>query len=507
MKKIININKINYLKLLALQFVVFLIASCTKSSKVEFTDGQSSYAPYHPDTTIIVWKNPDATQAEFNQWKQNHNLTINKKVAIQCPFCDDDDPLELYAGISIQTLIQGNGTGGSGTGCTGTHCGPSGGGDDTAFFSYNLTMLLPNPTAPVDSLDSNDKIIENNKKNYPVPQNINLESQDRFPGQPVTVAVFDTGIDTILTNKYCSGLSTVCDPRAARGWNYNYGSPNTQDDYPHRHGSAVAKFIIDQVIQYQNQKVNIIPVKIHDSLGRSNLYNVLCAIAYASKSHVNIINASFGFYWDDPNSTPLLLGEFIKHYLTKQGILMIAAAGNRDYDEDTFVLNHNLVSWPQLRDLDVHPFYPASFAGRDGFDNVIAVTTCEIPSYDSVSQFQNYSNNFVDAAVNCDVPFNLTPLTSSLEFGFFDPLNRPIAGGGQLIIAGSSYSTPIITGKIAAYYDILINGMIGAATANQIDKNELFRRMEASGLIHLETVKLSSKIKGGKYAIRTAVYQ
>jgi hypothetical protein len=504
MKKIININKINFLKLLALQFVVVLIAGCTKSSKVEFTDGMSNYAPYHSDTTIIVWKNPDATQADFNLWKQNHHLTNNKKVASQCPFCDNDDPLELYAGVDIQTLIQGNTTGGSGTGCTGTNCGPSGGGNDTAYFSYNLTMFLPNPTAPVDSVDVNNTAIESYKKDYPVPPNINLPSQDGFPGPLVTVAVFDTGIDTTLTNKYCSGLSSVCDPRAARGWNYNAGTSNTQDDYPHRHGSAVAKFIIDQVIQYRNQKINIIPVKIHDKLGRSNLYNVLCAIVYASKSHVNIINASFGFYWDDLNSTPLLLGEFIKQYLTKQGIMMIAAAGNAEEYEDTFALNHHLVDPALLRNLDFHPFYPASFAGKTGFDNIVAVTTCEIPVYNKVSSFQNYSANYVDAAVNCDLAFNRfnQPLIST-EFGFHDPLDRLISGGGRLIIAGSSYSTPIITGKIAAYYNTLTNGMVGTGTLNQIDKNALFTRMQAQGLTNLATVNLPSQIKGGKYATRT----
>jgi len=505
MKKNIATYKINFLKLLALQLVVFFIAGCQKKVSVgEFTDDMSSYGPVHTDTTIIVWKNPDATTDEFNQWKQNHHLTTANMIDSTCLFCNNDDPLELYAGVNIRTLIQGNTTGGSGTGCTGIHCGPSGGGDDTAYFSYNLSMFLPEPTAPVDSIGYHYTIIHSYKKQYPVPTNLNLAPQDRFPGQPVTVAIFDTGIDSTLTNKYCSGLSSACEISAARGWNYNYGNSNTQDDYPHRHGSAVAKFIVDQVMQYGNQKVNIIPVKIHDSLGRSSLYNVLCAIAYASKSHVNIINASFGFYWDDVTNTPLLLGEFIKHYLTQQGILMIAAAGNADEYDDTFAVHHNLVPFSQLRNLDYHPFYPASFAGKIGFDNVIAVTTCEIPSYHMVSQFQNYSNNYVDAGVNGDIPFNIfyPSSVSRIEFGFFDPLDRTIPGGGQLIIAGSSYSTPIITGKIAAYYDTLTNGMVGAGTANQIDKNELFRRMTTQRLITSETGILATQIKGGKYAIR-----
>ena len=505
MKKSISLYKINSFAISTL-LIFFLISSCQKHLSVgEFTDGMSSYAPYHTDTNIIVWKNPGATQADFNQWKINHNLTSNKRIASACPFCDGDDPLELYAGVSIQTLIQGS-TGG-GSGCTGTHCGPSGGGDDTAYFSYNLPMFLPNPTAPVDSVDPNNKVLESYKKNYPLPTNINLASQDGFPGQPVTVAVFDTGIDTTLTNKYCSGLSSVCDERAVRGWNFNYGTPNTQDDYPHRHGSAVSKFIIDQVIQYSNQKINIIPVKIHDSLGRSSLYNVLCAIVYASKSNVNIINASFGFYWDDINTTPLLLGEFIKHYLTQKGILMVAAAGNAEEYDDTFALNHHLVPPSQLRNLDYHPFYPASFAGKTGYDNVIAVTTGEIvPAYGGISPFQNYSPDYVDVAVNCDINFFVHPPSANTEFGFYDPLGRTIGTGGQLIIAGSSYSTPIITGKIAAYYNTLTNGMVGASTPNSINKDELFNRMHNQGLTNSETVNLTSKIKGGKYAIRNVSF-
>lgn len=507
MKTTKNFVSLNFIKLL---LCLLATASCSKFKLTETNAANPNdmqYAPEHRDNSIIVWKNPSASEEEFAAWKARRGLnTPGGNTKKLCEFCSAEDDLELYNGVLMTTMIQGSGSGGGGTTCTGTHCGPSGGGDDTASFCYNFSMDLPEPTGPIDSVNHDMIPYFNLKRKYPVPADINLPSQNGLSGAAVTVAIFDTGLEPGITGQYCSGLSSSCNTQALRGWNYSVtpNNANTADDYPHRHGSAVSKFIIDEVLHYQNQKVNIIPVKIHDATGRCDMYNVLCGILYASKSNVNIINASFGFYWDDANSYPYLFGEFIKHYLTEKGIIMVAAAGNEEPQDDNFAMINLGIPQPLLRSLDVHPFYPACFAGKQGFENVISATTFSISDGNRVSRYQNFSPRYVDVAVNADFVYNRLNMTTTVietEYGFIDPLRRLNPhSGSTLIISGTSYATPIITGKIVAYYNDLTQGMLGVGTPNRIDKNQLFSRMEAHGLVYIDNINLPLQVNRGKYA-------
>ena len=58
----------------------------------------------------------------------------------------------------------------------------------------------------------------------------------------------------------------------------------------------MTRFIANEVVKYGKNNLEILPVKIFDDNGSSDLFSILCALAYASQQHVNIINASFGYY-------------------------------------------------------------------------------------------------------------------------------------------------------------------------------------------------------------------
>jgi len=247
---------------------------------------------------------------------------------------------------------------------------------------------------------------------------------------------------------------------ANNGWNFPDKSTVVADDYTAvsrvGHGQVVAHLINEQVKFYGQNNVKILPVKIHNNHGESDLFSVLCGMAYAKERGAQIINASFGYYAlkkpginaiDDPSAQ--LIKQYIKHYLidttdSKKSILLIAAAGNGDsktHDsvERALYINAGLTPPTNMRDLDQVNFYPASLAADPELPNVIAVTTV---FGNTVSPNENFSKNIVDIGVNADLP-----LASDFWFA-----NTRIPNS---FVRGTSYATPIVTGIICSHYSII----------------------------------------------------
>ena len=449
---------------------VLLVCACchrkylTKSTVTQWCEYPCTEIPR--DSSILLWRKPGVTAKEFEHWKREHHLTGGRPA---CSFCNDND-LEIYDGVPIEMF---GGTGG--TDCTGTTiCKPHGGGDDVVEYCYNIPIHLDT--------------IEGGKYDYQLDSS-QIPSENDISGPIVNVAVFDTGVDPAITSKYTIPLADVCYRPAARGWNFANGNDQTQDDFQGRHGTKVAKFIVDQVHAYKHQRVNIIPVKIFDRDGNTSLFKILCAFSYAQQSGIKIINASFGFYWHDLFNPPALFSDYIQTHLTDNGILLIASAGNRDISEDNAVTSTGLVSTADLRDLAKHPVYPAVLSGHLG--NVITVTTVFSPQ-DAISLQQNHSKRFVMIGVNGDGQCTVTGVPAPTEeFCFRDPLD-PTA----VPVHGSSFATPIVTGRIASFYDLLTAGM-----GTTIDQGILLSRMQAQGLVKQSTAPvLPANIKNGVYA-------
>jgi len=459
----------NFIGLLLVILCTFLVSACchrkylTKSTITSWCEYPCTEIP--KDTAIILWRKPGVSVQDFERWKRDHHLTNGRPA---CRFCNDND-LELYEGVSIELF---GGTGGTST-CTVTSkdpCQPHGGGDDVVEYCYNIPIHIDR-----DSLT-------------PKYQNDTIPSQGGTTGSVVDLAVFDTGIDPAIKDKYTRRLAHPCYAEAALGWNFANDNSTTDDDFPSQHGSKVAKFIVDQVRAYNNQRVNIIPVKIFDSQGNTSLFKILCAFSYAQHSGIKIINASFGFYWHDLYNPPALFSDYIQTHLTANGILLITSAGNRDITEDTAVINSGFVSAADVRDLGKHPVYPAVLSAHYG--NVLSVTTVFSPE-DKISLQQNHSRTFVSVGADADetCTIRIDPPRNELCF------QNPLTASGEPV-HGSSFATPIVAGRIAAFYDILTAGM-----GTTIDQALLLSRMQTQGLVKQSTgTVIPANIKHGVYA-------
>jgi hypothetical protein len=381
---------------------------------------------------LVVWLKPNATSGALRFWLDSIRGGKAINTPVLCQNCDNR--LMLLTGPGIANFIQqATATGGSGTG----QKTPPQGEDSLLYYSVNFDVSFGDTTYAPFLLHGYTPPRPYFAKNF----------------ADVTVAVFDTGIDSTFFNPryFYMGTPPAClGPNATNGWNFSATPPNMnwKDDFlPGRHGTTVSKFIVDQVNAASGNGIKLLPIKIHDSRGKGNLFSVLCGFSYAAERGAQIINASLGYYTYPkagaaPDQNAVLLREYVKEYLTKKNILLIAAAGNDFTNTD-----------PNKHDLDKVLFYPASLASDTVYlPNVIAVTTVSDVS-GTVSPNQNFSARVVDVGVNAD---------NASDYTFNYPFTAPsTTGAGSGIVNGSSFATPIVTGKICANYHLFVNPSTG----------------------------------------------
>lgn len=429
------------------------------------------YLPATPQ--LVVWIKPGRTNADFTKWVDsvrgaNGTVTVSRT----CESCDNS--LNLLTGAGIANFIQGNTVSGGKGSTTKT---PSTGENGPVYFCLNFAVAIEKPAKTFAvKLKNFQAGISNSAK--------------------VKVGILDTGIDTALTKKYpFRSTFSSCIPGADYGWNFIARSNSTQDDHAIRHGSIVAKFAAEQVDKYALNNIELLPVKTHSSTGGSDLFTVLCALAYAKQRGVNIINASFGFYLprlellepykkQDPNA--LLLKEYIRYYLTRNNILLVASAGNSDDVNERAAFDAHGLPYPvDPRNLDQVSFYPASLARSGGLTNVITVTTVNTLN-GTVSPSQNYSNNVVDVGVSAE---RIISDSEGLHYIFLNSFSVD-----PQTVEGSSFAAPIVTGILASNYT-QIKPVINRTGYTKADIwNVVLQDNVSAGLI--------SKIKNGRYVKR-----
>jgi len=345
---------------------------------------------------------------------------LNPRFCAQC-----DSTLALLTGPAAANALGPVAQGATG-GSTGVGGGPSGGG---SYWFINFHMNI------------NDSALEGAKDTLIIPP-------VGYKLPPVTVAVMDTGVDSIFLRKdgYLfdgNSMPISCLGKdAASGWNFCDWNTAIQDDYHGiGHGSNVSRLIVEQSVKFKKTPVKILPVKIIPKKGPATLYDMLCGLVYAKERGAKIINASLGYYSCDTknfiDSGSLIFKEYIRHFLTNDNILLVAAGGNQDDDQQRLACSR--IS----RSLDEVNFYPASFSKDPSMHNVIAVTTAKkFGGPAGISPRQNFSNSVVDIGAHADDE-------NGPMYTFINPRLE------NSKIEGSSYATPIITGIIAAHYDEL----------------------------------------------------
>jgi hypothetical protein len=420
---------------LLLLSVLFIQANCKfpvkQDSSPEVVAGKYP-TTFRENEIVVIYKNAPtpAQQAEIRNAITAQGKTVSN--IQQCNSCGGY--VELWTGSGIHSVIRTEGVSG-GSGGTGS----KGVGEDS-IARYSLNFVSNTPLEVTRSLDSIAQYPQQDK-----PAILDGTNKDT-----IVIAVLDTGIETLrfLDRRYVwtnneearGGDDGNCYTDDVHGWNFIGENANAADDSRSMHGTIVSSYIVDEFLEASRRGTNknfvqIMPLKTHDANGSGDLFSSICAIHYAIDKKVDIINASWGFYYYEGRPHPYM-DSLITKILRQEGILFITAAGNKNAAEDVrarSALGSSRTD-AELRNLTINRFYPATLS-EEG-NNVLTVTTTDSVI---VSPTQNHSAFFVDLGIRAD-SFN----TSQMLFAV--PFTNPTR-----YISGSSFATGIATGKIASY--------------------------------------------------------
>ncbi|HMP01134.1 MAG TPA: S8 family peptidase, partial [Gemmatales bacterium] len=230
----------------------------------------------------------------------------------------------------------------------------------------------------------------------------------------IVVAVLDTGINynhpDLAANMWINPGEAQGSAYASSvyGWNFVNNTANPMDD--HGHGTHVAGIIGavgDNGIGVSGVawNVQLMALKVLNYAGSGFTSSAIQAINFAATRGAHIANASWGGAPYDPALANAI------NQARAHGMIFVAAAGN------------------QSRNIDVNPFYPASY----DFDNMVRVAATD--NRDLFASFSNWGPNTVQLAA---------PGWNILSTSRF---------GGYVTSSGTSMSAPMVAGALALVWD------------------------------------------------------
>ncbi|MEO0898870.1 MAG: S8 family serine peptidase, partial [Bacteroidota bacterium] len=195
---------------------------------------------------------------------------------------------------------------------------PRTGGGSTAeyYVNYGLRLgddLLPSPNSWIDlnGLDQSSIVLD--------------------ATNPVKVGVIDLGIDAnhpafqgklYVDNSPGKGKD-ACYTGDPSGYNFHNGSDGPFNDIT-GHGSHVANIIVSTLPMVP---IEIMSLQVGDAANTSTVFKAICAVEYALRHEVDVINISMGYYGEEV--------ELFTEVLTKNPeVYIVTAAGNDERDTD-----------------------------------------------------------------------------------------------------------------------------------------------------------------------------
>jgi Subtilase family len=209
-----------------------------------------------------------------------------------------------------------------------------------------------------------------------------------------------------------SGIKDEAKVKGNHALNYNFvRSPVNQVYDSTEHGTKIARIIAHET---PLGKVATVGLKTYDDKKIGNLYDNLCAIMYAVKHNMKVVNASWGTY--QVKSIPVF--EEVLRRSKAANMVIVCSAGNEGFD------------------IDKEPFYPACYANNSELgSHIITVTSRNTADCKNISSSKTNIDLIYEADNKCKHEI-------------------PDAMGNISIInneAGTSYAAPYVTASVINY--------------------------------------------------------
>jgi subtilase family protein len=253
----------------------------------------------------------------------------------------------------------------------------------------------------------------------------------------ITVAVIDSGLDYRHPSVKPENLwmdRVPDDPRypgARLGWNFVDGHNNPADDVGH--GTFVTGVILSV-----NPKAKILPIKVVNRLGHARSLDILRAVVFAVERGARVINLSLGA------QTRSVLTQEVVDYARRNGVLIVAAAGNEG--------------------VDVAGYVPSGTRG--------VLTVAPTDSDDKKPPFGNWGQNVAIAAPGVDVVSWRAAVT---DFVLVATGGKDYKRGDNIVgndgwlyrASGSSFAAPFVAGAASLILALRPN-LTGAQLARML---------------------------------------
>jgi hypothetical protein len=305
-------------------------------------------------------------------------------------------------------------------------------GDAVKFINQNNSFLK-------------DELLDNLDKKYAgkVDSNRKFKLINSTIDDSKILAVMDTGLDSSLFVNNFHGLLWNAPQGEITYRNFQYFNNFRPFDYcfdddSNKHGSAVTAIALQALEGFPLPKIKprVMVLKVLDQNRVGTTFTVSCALSYAVQKHATLVNASLGYY----HTPGMEIDSVLRNYIglcdsASPSLPVIAAAGN-------LLVPHLLglctTITSKANELNMNNrFFPGCFSVD--FPNVICVTglqTTKMPCF-----YQNGSDRYVNIGVVTNPETH--PLTPSkcciFPVSFYPP--------GY---TGSSFATPVVSGKIMA---------------------------------------------------------
>jgi hypothetical protein len=420
-----------YFKIILYFLLLLLVFGCVRSKKTDIKD--EAYT--HADSVVhwINWNLLFASNADtsgiiegFEKYLTHWVDSINPAARLTFKF--HHCPCDTLLTNMDATLLYGSG---NSVPPPPTQPNPGPTGDYT--LGNNFNMYIP------AYLDSNrlDAVIL-----YP---NLTKIVKGPSSGQyNKTLAVIDTGLDTLLFKKAFPNTVWGGDllwqkTKEPTIFDVVVGEPTRilMDNGKVKHGTAAIGVVLSQMSSFKSGRIpQIMSIRAFDDSEKGSIYTVSCAMSYAIQNNADFINASWGYFGPED---PVLKSYLVK--ASRRSIRIIAAAGNTPGHHDRIKLcstaGNMQNSLDRLKRLD-SLFYPACFAPV--IPNLVSVTQLHLnipppPAKQEIipCYYQNYSSDYITVGAKEDLTSKSVCCAFKIPF-----LLNPIEG--------SSFATPVVTG-------------------------------------------------------------
>ena len=215
------------------------------------------------------------------------------------------------------------------------------------------------------------------------------------------VGIIDSGINS---EKFIGSMNN------ALNYNFLTNSNDVIDPNPILHGTKIARIIKKNT---PDERVSMVGLKAYDENNVGNLFENVCAIIYAIKNNIKVVNAS----WGTSHDKPMPIFEEVLRRAIAANVVIVCSAGNKK------------------EDIDLHPYYPACYADSPELGSHLLVVTSKSKD---VCQNLSSTGKKIDLTMKADTNCNH-------EIPDFN------GNMGNIFESGTSYAAPYVTADVIKY--------------------------------------------------------